>query len=98
MCASHGRCAPIATPRPQEHGAHARFADCSQQTLEARPSNAAARTPQIIVDDLDCGPAELTGAVGEAILPASALMIVRQLIGRRLSAVKIRTARQILRP
>src|SRR6476659_1674909 len=29
-----------------------------------------ARATKIIVDDLDCGPAELTGAIGETILPA----------------------------
>src|SRR5271157_2418036 len=79
----------------RQHGAHAGFADCSQQALETRPSGAAARAAKIIVDDLDCGPAELTGAIGEAILPASALMIVRQLIGRRLPDVDIRTAREM---
>src|SRR5262249_8881650 len=80
-----------------EHGAHAGFADRSQQALEARPSGAATRAAKIIVGDLDCGPAELTGAIGETILPAPALMIVRQLIGRRLSDVDIRTARKMLR-
>jgi hypothetical protein len=80
----------------REHGAYARFADRCQQTLEARPSDAAARAAQIIVDDLDCGPAELTGAIGKPVLPASALVIVRQLIGRRLSDVDVRAARKML--
>jgi hypothetical protein len=66
----------------REHGAHAGFADRSQQTLEAGPSDAAARTAKIIVVDLDYCPAELTSAIGETILPASALVIVCQLIGR----------------
>src|SRR5215475_10932283 len=79
-----------------EHGAHAGFADRSQQALEARPSGAATRAAKIIVGDLDCGPAELTGAIGETILPASALVIVRQLIGRRLSDVDVRAARKML--
>ena len=69
----------------REHGAHAGFADRSQQALEAGPGDAAARTAKIIVDDLDCGPAELTGAIGETILPAPTLMVVRELTGRRLS-------------
>jgi hypothetical protein len=45
--------------------------------LEARPSGAAARAAKIIINDLDCGPTELMGAIAEAILPAPALMIVR---------------------
>jgi hypothetical protein len=40
----------------REHSAYARFADGGQQALKARPSNAAARAAQIIVNDLDCGP------------------------------------------
>src|ERR1700722_16643383 len=80
----------------REPGAHAGFADRSQQALKARPSGAAARAAKIIVDDLDCGPAELTGAIGKTILPASALMIVRQLVGRRLPDVDIRPARKML--
>ena len=69
----------------REHGADTGFADRSQQALEAGPGDAAARTAKIIVDDLDCGPAELTGAIGETILPAPTLMVVRELTGRRLS-------------
>src|SRR6516225_1852762 len=80
----------------REHGAHADFADCCQQALEARPSDTAARSAKVIIDDLDRSPAELTGAIHEAILPASALMIMRQLIGRRLSDVDIGTARKML--
>src|ERR1700682_3994203 len=71
-------------------------ADCSQQTFEPGPSDAAARAAKIIVDDLDRGPAELTGAIHETILPASTLMIMGQLIGRRLSDVNIGTARKML--
>src|SRR5260221_8910459 len=80
----------------REHGANAGFADCGQQALEARPSDAAARAAKIIVDDLDRGPAELTGAIDKTILPASALMIMRQLIGRRLSDVDVGAARKML--
>src|SRR4029077_4089179 len=81
----------------REHSANAGFADCSQQALEARPNDAAARTAKIIVDDLDRGPAELTGSIHETILPASALLIMRQLIGRRLSDVNIGAASKMIR-
>jgi hypothetical protein len=46
---------------------------------------AAARAAEIIVDNLDGGPAKLTSAIGKTILPTAALMIVRLLIGRRLA-------------
>src|ERR1700751_3275006 len=61
----------------REHGAHAGFADRSQQTFEAGPSSAPARPAKVIVNDLDSSPAELTGAIGKTILSALALMIVR---------------------
>ena len=52
----------------REYGADAPLADRRQQALEARPSDAAARAAEIIVDDLDGGPAELPGAISEPIL------------------------------
>src|SRR5580658_9024693 len=79
----------------RQHGAHASLADCSQQSLETR-SDDAARAAEIIVDNLDGGPAKLTSASGKTILPTAALMIVRQLIGRRLADVDIRAAREML--
>jgi len=56
----------------REYGSHAPLADRCQQTLEARPSDAAARPAEIIIDDLDEGPAELFGAIGEPILASPA--------------------------
>src|SRR6188472_3603624 len=60
------------------------------------PSSSAPGAAKIIVDDLDCGPAELTSAIGKTILPAPALLILRQLIGSRLSDVEVCTARKML--
>src|SRR4029077_19261777 len=93
---------PVATVARQsrrfdrQHGAHASLADCSQQALETRSGDAAARATEIIVDNFDGGPAKLTSAIGKAILPMAALMIVHQLIGRRLANIDIRAAREML--
>src|SRR5258708_31464667 len=57
------------------------FTDRSQQALEARPIDAASRAAKIIVDDLDRGPAELPGTIGEPVLAAGALRLVSKLIG-----------------
>src|SRR5262249_58957814 len=58
----------------RQYGTHARLADRGQQTLEARACDAAAGAAKVIVDDLNLGPAELLGAIGEPVLPASALL------------------------
>src|SRR5260370_42077401 len=71
----------------RKHGADTPLADCRQQALEARACDTAARAAEIIVNDLDSGPAKLFGAIGEPVLAAPALMIVCQAIGRRFSAV-----------
>ena len=78
----------------REYGADASLADRRQQALEARPIDAAARAAEIIIDDLDDGPAELPGAIGEPILPPLALLIVHELIGRRLADVDEGAARR----
>jgi hypothetical protein len=64
----------------REHSPDAAFADRREQTLEARPIDAAARATQIIVDDLYRCPTELPGTIGEPILPTPALAIVRELM------------------
>jgi hypothetical protein len=66
----------------RKHGAHARLADCSEQAFEAGACDATTGAAKIIVDDLDFGPTELTGAIGERILPTSTLVIVHELIRR----------------
>src|SRR5258708_36092411 len=80
----------------REHGANTRFANRGQQALKAWPSDAAARAPQIIVNYLHSGPAKLTGSIGERALPASALVIVHHLIGRRLPGVAVHAARSMV--
>src|SRR5258708_38276132 len=65
----------------RKDGADAPFADRRQQALEAGACDPAARAAEIIIDDLDSGPAELLGAFGEPVLPTPALVIVHQLIG-----------------
>src|SRR5258708_21858472 len=82
----------------REHGANTRFANRGQQALKAWPSDAAARAPQIIVNYLHSGPAKLTGSIGERVLPASALVIVHQLIGGRLPDVEKGAGGSIPRP
>ena len=60
----------------RKHGADTPFADRCQQALKAGACDPAARAAEIIVDDLDSGPAELLGAIGEPVLPTPALVIV----------------------
>ena len=71
----------------RKYGTDPPLADRRQQALEARPIDAASRAAEIIVDDLDRGPAELPGTIGEPVLAAPALRIVQKLIGRRLADV-----------
>src|SRR6266478_2618740 len=80
----------------REHRADAALADRRQQALEARPIDAASRAAQIIVDDLDRGPAELSSTIGEPVLTAAALRIVQKLIGRRLADVDESGAAQVV--
>src|SRR6478672_5078008 len=80
----------------REHSPDAAFADRRKQALEARPIDAAARATQIIVDDLYRCPTELPGTIGEPILPAPALVIVHELIGRRLTDINACAAREMV--
>src|SRR5271156_819200 len=80
----------------RENGADAPFADCRQQAFEAEPVDAAARAAEIIVDDLDRVPAELPGTVGHPLLPAVALLIVQELVRRRLPDIDEVCAVQML--
>jgi hypothetical protein len=92
--------APIASQPgrlDREHGTDAAFADRCQQALEARPVDAASRSTQIIVDDLNASPTEMPGALGEPVLSALALLIVHKLIGRRLTDIDVRAAHKMLR-
>jgi hypothetical protein len=71
----------------REYGSDPPLPDRRQQTLEARSSDAAARAAEIIIVDLGGGPAKLHGAIGEPVLTPSALLVVHELIRRRLADV-----------
>ena len=66
----------------RKHRTDTTIADCGQQSLEARTGNAAARSSEIVVDDLNGGPSELLGAISKPILAPPAFLIVHQLVGR----------------
>src|SRR5690348_1604731 len=82
----------------RKHRTDAAFADRCQQALETGPIDAAGRSTQIIVDDLNASPTELPGAIGEPVLSALALMIVHELIGSRLTDIDARPTREMLIP
>ena len=63
----------------------------------ARTLRPATRAPEILVDYLDVAPPQLSGAVPERVLPASALLMLSNLAGRRLSDVNPGRTRQVLR-
>src|SRR5271166_1223154 len=78
-------------------GADAPLADRREQPLEARAPDAAGRSTEIIVDDLDVLPAKQSRSVGKAVLPTLALQIVSDLLGRRLPDVDNCAASQMFR-
>src|SRR5262245_44218672 len=80
----------------RNHRTGSSLADRRQHALEARPAHAAAGAPEVIVDHLDAGPAELARAIGKPVLPALAFLIVHELIGRRLPNVHIGAACEML--
>src|SRR6516165_9765522 len=61
------------------HGADAALADRRQQLLESRTSDTRARATEIVVDDADIDPTELSGALDESILPPAAFLTDRRL-------------------
>ena len=63
--------------------------------MEARPSDAAARAAEIVIDNLNGGPSELLGAIGEPVLAPLALPVVHELIGCRLADVDEGAAREM---
>src|SRR5258708_11278636 len=79
----------------RDHGPDAALADRSQQALEAWTADATARATEIIIDHLDADPTELARAIHKPILPALALLIVQELVGRRLADVDDGTAREM---
>ena len=74
------------------HGADAALADRRQQLLKSRTSDTRARATEIVVDDADIGPTELSGALDESILPPAAFDVVDHLTDRRLADIDDRLA------
>src|SRR5215470_12470438 len=65
---------------------------CRSQIAESSRSNPGRANPppdlpQIIIDDLHTAPSELLGTINKPELPAPTLVIVRQLIRRRLADI-----------
>src|SRR3979490_3182767 len=71
----------------REHRADRPVADRCKQPLEAGTRDAAAGPAEVVVDDFDVAPAKLLGAIDEAVLAPSALMIMRELVCCRLPGV-----------
>ena len=61
------------------------LADCCQKALEARPVDAGAGAPEVVVDDHDILPAQLPRAVRKAVLTPPAFVIVQHLVSGRLT-------------
>src|SRR5215468_7044757 len=80
----------------REHGADTAVTDRCKQPLEARTRDAATGAAEVVVDDLDVAPAKLLGAIDEAILAPSALMIVSELVCCRLPDVDAGAAGEML--
>ena len=80
------QCMPVAAVAGEtrslerEHRTDTTVTDCGQQSLEAWTSDAAARSSEIVVDDLDSHPAKLLGTIGKPILSSLAFKIVHELI------------------
>src|SRR5271166_510237 len=75
--------------------ADAPLADRGEQLLESRPGGSPTRTPEIIIDDLDPRPSEPARAIGKRILTAAALMVVEDLIHRRLAHIDERGSLEV---
>ena len=80
----------------REHGADTAVADRCEQPLEAGTRDAATGAAEVVVDDIDVAPAKLLGAIDEALLPPSALMIMRELVCCRLPDVNAGASGEML--
>src|SRR5260221_2872758 len=80
----------------REYSADTAVADRCEQPLEAGTRDAAAGAAEVVVDDFDVAPAKLLGAIDEAVLAPSALMIMRELVCCRLPDVDAGVAGEML--
>ncbi len=82
--------APVAgEPRglDRDDGTDPTLADRRQQLLKAGTGDAGTGPAQIIVNHLHGGPTQRACSIGQAVLPAPALVIVEHLVARRLANV-----------
>src|SRR5580700_12162364 len=80
----------------REHCADTTVADRCEQPLEAGTRDAATGAAEVVVDDIDVAPAKLLGAIDEAVVAPSALMIMRELVCCRLPDVDAGAAGEML--
>ena len=73
----------------RKHGTDVLVANCGKQPIEPGASCSTARPAEIVIDDFDAAPSELLGTIGKPVLPPSALVVVRQLIWRRLADIDV---------
>ena len=79
-------CVPVAAVAGEtrsfdrKHRTDTTVTNCGQQSLKAWTSDAAARSSEIVIDDLDSRPAKLFGTIGKPILSSLAFKIVHELI------------------
>ena len=81
----------------RDYRADAPFTDGGQQLLKARPRNAAAGTAEVVIDDGDVVPAEVSSAFGQIVLAPLAFQVVGDLISRRLTDVDDGLTGKVLR-
>jgi hypothetical protein len=80
----------------RKHCPGAPFADRCQQAFKAWTTDARAGAAEIVVDDDYFLPSKLTRPVGQSVLTMTALVVVQQLISRRLTDIHEGTACQVL--
>jgi excisionase family DNA binding protein len=73
------------------------LANCRQQLLEAGTGDAGTGPAEIIIDHLDGGPAQGTGAIDEPVLAAPAFVIMQQLVAGRLANVNKGATGEVVR-
>src|SRR6202008_2371239 len=81
----------------RQHSTDAALAERRYGPLKAWATDATSGTTKNIVDPFDADPTELARAIRKPILPALALLIVYQLVGRRLADVDDGTACEMFR-
>jgi hypothetical protein len=76
----------------REYRANLTFTDHSEQPLKPRTADAGSGAAEIIVDDGNVAPAKLSRTLRQPILPTPALVVMQQLVRRRLAYVDVSAA------